>query len=358
MANAYCINQVLGTPGAVISAVVEMLVSAGWTYRASGDGLSGYNATGKVFTSTNGASGATVALGWGNPGAWARIRDPGGTREFVVQHDGVTTGLSMRLKYSPSAKFTGGTPSATVTPSATDEKLVRGGGTDGAPTYGTWVSNLSVAAGPVIFMGAAMGSAPYGFWFCGQQQGGTNQHISTGTRTANLLFDPVLSVVEDPDPYVLMSSAQNGFVATTATQSALDTNYTLNTAGSTNAYLAVMSADGTQWLNVHPAAFTVGGYNATSHGASIIGSVNAGSSILNPSSFSGKTEMLPVPYLRTQLISGTTTMTQIAGMKGWSTLTRWSTGYRSPFELDNSKNWICVGSFWVPWDGVSQPIGY
>ena len=42
---------------------------------------------------------------------------------------------NVRLKVSPRAGFTGGSPSATRVPSATDERVVRGGGTDASPTY-------------------------------------------------------------------------------------------------------------------------------------------------------------------------------------------------------------------------------
>jgi hypothetical protein len=41
----------------------------------------------------------------------------------------------VRLKVSPRAGFTGGSPSATRVPSATDERVLLGGGTDASPTY-------------------------------------------------------------------------------------------------------------------------------------------------------------------------------------------------------------------------------
>ena len=45
-----------------------------------------------------------------------------------------TTNLLWRVKFSYSAGFTGGTPGATRVPSATDEGLYLGSGTDAAPT--------------------------------------------------------------------------------------------------------------------------------------------------------------------------------------------------------------------------------
>jgi len=44
------------------------------------------------------------------------------------------TTATWRVKHSRAAGFTGGAPSSTVTPSAADELVVRGGGTDAAPT--------------------------------------------------------------------------------------------------------------------------------------------------------------------------------------------------------------------------------
>src|SRR4051812_43941394 len=99
MPNAYVLNQFPGSFGATMALMVEMLVSAGWTYKGSGDALSAFSTTGKVFTNTG-----SGALGWNNNGAWARIQDPAGVREFIFQHDAAG---KIRFRYSPSAKFVG-----------------------------------------------------------------------------------------------------------------------------------------------------------------------------------------------------------------------------------------------------------
>lgn len=56
-------------------------------------------------------------------------------RQLTLQRGSDNT--QWRIKYSARAKFTGGTPSATQTPSATDEQIILGGGTDASPTFGT-----------------------------------------------------------------------------------------------------------------------------------------------------------------------------------------------------------------------------
>jgi hypothetical protein len=65
-------------------------------------------------------------------------RPPDGTvyhRQFSWQRGPDNT--QWRIKYSARAGFTGGTPGPNQTPSALDERILLGGGTDASPTYGT-----------------------------------------------------------------------------------------------------------------------------------------------------------------------------------------------------------------------------
>jgi len=78
---------------------------------------------------THGGSGAG---GLGNTRAWVRMQDPAGGREFTIQR--TTADTTFRIKYSKLAKFTTGSPDATTTPSAADEGVVKGAGTDASPT--------------------------------------------------------------------------------------------------------------------------------------------------------------------------------------------------------------------------------
>lgn len=102
-----------------------VLIAAGWTVTSSSDGTT-YSAVADVIT-----TGATGAGGLGNTNAWYCIQEPGGRRQFTIQH---LTTTFFRVKYSALAKFTGGTPGALQTPSATDQQILVGGGTDAAPT--------------------------------------------------------------------------------------------------------------------------------------------------------------------------------------------------------------------------------
>lgn len=102
-----------------------------WSVRSSGSGVAGvYAQSGDTISSA-----AVLATN----GAWWVMKGHGyidGTttyrQELCWQTDG--TG-GVRLKRSARAGFTGGSPSASRVPSATDERVVWGGGTDASPTY-------------------------------------------------------------------------------------------------------------------------------------------------------------------------------------------------------------------------------
>jgi hypothetical protein len=339
MANAFILNQVPTGYGAALSLLVEMLVSAGWTYRASGDGLAGYNASGKVFSGTGAG-----ALGWNNSGAWARLQDPGARREFVFQHNAAG---GARIKYSPTAKFAAGTPSATVTPSATDEKYLRGGGTDAAPTYGATWFNTAVVTGLVKFQGRANDTAPYGFWFAGAQTPG-------GAPSTGLVMDPVASVPEDPDPVVLHIGAASAFKIGALGQSGpMSTAGWSASGGANQGTWGFLDVAKTAFQHVMPGYYLVG--SSPPNGGNIGGSsdnwaIQATGLIENP--FNSKHEALPIPWIRATF----TSLTPPLGLKGWSTLMRWTTIARTSFSdtMDN-KNWICVGFVWLPWDGATTP---
>lgn len=128
-------------PGLECEPAVNCIVGelCAWKALQSGGGIGGrYTICGLIQTS---AADFQVA------GSWVALRTPyyltsprpnDGTvyhRQFTFQRG--TDNTLWRIKYSARAGFTGGTPSAAETPSATDEQILLGGGTDAAPTYGT-----------------------------------------------------------------------------------------------------------------------------------------------------------------------------------------------------------------------------
>ncbi len=167
--------------------LVALLVSVGWSVLASSDGTT-YNSSGMAIS-----SGASGAGGFANNSAWVRIRMPGGAgaQEYTIQRG--TTNLVWRIKRSRTNPFNGGSPGATQTPSATNEGVVIGGGTDAAPTFATFHATDNTYR----WHCAADNAAPYGFWSGAYPVGG-------GNPGAVLILDPLsFTPPGDADPYLL-----------------------------------------------------------------------------------------------------------------------------------------------------------
>ncbi len=171
----------------IIYELKELMVSAGHAVTSSGTGFSGtgsgvYNATGDAISS--------AAL-LDNQHAWFRIEGPGG-REWCFQGQGSSYGNVWRVKVSTAAGFSGGAPSASRTPSAADEQIIWGSGTDASPFPSH--SHLLPGANSVAYMGVDT-AAPYG-WYCGVYKSSTAR-IETliglfEVKNCNPLDDPAI----------------------------------------------------------------------------------------------------------------------------------------------------------------------
>jgi len=198
MAYTFDTNNTPATGSEAVYLLKEALKTAGWTVASSSDGTT-YNASGDQIS-----SGSSGAGGMANSSAWFRIQMPtldSVVREFTFQRS-TSLNYQWRIKYSYSAGFTGGSPGATQTPSATDEQILAGAGTDASPTYSTILNSSdggyrwNIAAG-----GAAENYVFYAFSFA---SGG-------GVVNAFWLLDRMLSgsyPSADVDPVVM------GFAAT------------------------------------------------------------------------------------------------------------------------------------------------
>ena len=157
MTKYYSVNKEYdaGEGDIAIYDLVNVLTASGWTIQSASNG-------------TNFAAGTTYwsSASWGNL-AWVTVREPSGPggREWCFQR--VTYDYNWRVKVSPYAGFSGGSPSATQVPSATDEGIIWGSGDDATPTGAQlfYTSNRfkfhaiaeSTPVGPV-------GNQAYGFW--------------------------------------------------------------------------------------------------------------------------------------------------------------------------------------------------
>lgn len=139
---------------ATVFQVKEHLKSVGWTVLSSSDGTT-YNAAGDQITNAGAGAG-----GMNNSLAWFRIASANGAVEFTVQRaSGVSTNWRLKMARSP---FAAGTPGATQTPATVDalhEIIITGGGTDAAPSFGSFFWGASAE-----LKGAADDASPQ-FWF-------------------------------------------------------------------------------------------------------------------------------------------------------------------------------------------------
>ncbi len=191
------------TGAAAVFELKTLLKLQGFTVLASSDGTT-YNAAGDQITVPGSGAG-----GMANNNAWFRIRAPGGAgaQEWTFQRG--TTNPVWRVKRSLSNPFTGGSPGATQTPSATNEFVVMGGGTDASPTFGTWFGTDATYR----WNCAVDNAAPYGWWAGAFPIGG-------GNPTAVLICDPLVGCAPaDGDKYAIVMgcSGNNQLSITTIT---------------------------------------------------------------------------------------------------------------------------------------------
>lgn len=185
------LNQTPATGAVAMFLLKRLLKQAGWTVPRSSDG-STYNSSGDQIS-----SGSSGANGMDNAKAWFVIQQPGSSRSFCIQRNSVTgadSSKSWRIKYSKGAGFTSGSPGILQTPSATDEVILFGSGTDASPTYGVV---FYYGDGLMRFHCCAEDAAPYGFmsWSWGH---------STGKTCHAFGLEPlVATAAEDTDPYLI-----------------------------------------------------------------------------------------------------------------------------------------------------------
>lgn len=168
---------------------------AGWTVPSSSDAIT-YNSTGDQIT-----TGATGAGGFGNAGSWFRIQEPGGRREWCFQ----ASSAQFRAKWSESSKFTGGTPGTTRVPSAVDEQVLLGGGTDAAPTYANLLTGATYRVHIVANSTAIGGVYPFVLW-CTTTPGST----AAGGFIAQEPMSPGSYDAGDLSPLLVMCSVSAG----------------------------------------------------------------------------------------------------------------------------------------------------
>lgn len=312
MAFSQFINgNVPATGAAAMWDVINMLIAAGATKAADSDGTT-YSSSGTRIT--GGGSGSN---GLGNTSAWVRLQLPGG-RELTIQRG--TSNTVWRVKYSASAHFTGGSPGATQTPSATDEAIRCGGGTDASPTYLSWFSS---DASYKLYGGA--GGATDGFWFA-------TVLIAGGAQSAGMFFDPLSSSTTSDGDACVIGVSVSGSAFTSAV---LGSNSASATAG------GVMG-----WLKYGLAG---SGYVAIPALTMNDGSGAMWPNVAGTNPHTGNDALELIQYGRKSSLSAPT------GPKGISRFVAWNAATRSALEtysVSTTRDRITLSDINVPWNGA------
>ena len=280
MAKQSNVNLPPATGAESIYELKEFLVNLlGYAVQQSSDGTT-YNASGDVITQPGiGANGMENSL------AWFLVADPDDSYQWVFQRQSGAGNTDWRVKFSAEAGFGGGTPGVTQVPSATDEQILIGAGTDAAPTFGTlFGTDNSYRWHLVGFDGDTVGVYPF---FAYATDNGTGQertlimHESlvigsypalTGTRAVPTDGEPDPSIVScsySPTGVNFSYSDTSGSLApSTISSSALQGWFALNGSnGQTEAFVGweahafvanqasarrAAPADGTDGVGVNP----------------------------------------------------------------------------------------------------------
>lgn len=316
MTQVFTVNQLPATGAVAWYNWKTAAKASGWTVASSGDGTS-YNAAADIIT-----SGAAGGGGLDNTNAWFRIVDPAGLREYTIQR--TTSATVWRVKYSASAKFTGGSPSATRVPSATDEGVTVGAGTDASPSGASIMHTNGAYYCHMMFTD----SAPYMFYWIAYPIGGGNTNLFAFLHDTLLNYDAA-----DQDPLISYIAGPNvGNVLQIG-------NYASGTAGPWGWLKYGLS--GASFVRI-PA-----NYYQNQSGQACPSNMPS-----NP--HSGNDDSLLVPYIRQ------TSLGAPIGWKGTSSLVRWrgldrSTG--STIDIaPGTKNRIVIGHVDLPWDGTTTPL--
>jgi hypothetical protein len=334
MAFVYTKNQSVLNEFDVVFKLKTALKASGWVVKSSSDGTT-YNATGDQITSSGTGAGGLKRLS-----AWFRIQSPAGAggREFLFQVDqGTTSGWVGTISYSASAGFSGGTPDATNTPTATDAVSF---------ASGVWGYNANGAGGTIRCHVIVDNAAPYGWAVFTYVPGGGHSGLM-------LVCDPMVSGTTetgDVDQVVLYNSldwfSHAGLPGDIS--SIVTTNTESNNFGKITGWHA-KGLTGAVWAN-HIILLPL-----ATGGASLVNGALTGTSTTNVNAlvdaYALKDNLFPCVYARYGKASGT-----ITGVKGVSTFFK-TTGQNGRMNGDTYttagvRDRIVCGHVTLPWDGT------
>ena len=148
--------------------LVNTLVSASWTIQSASNGLN-FDAGTTYWSPTSLAA----------SNAWVSVREPIGVggREWCFQR--TTNDYTWRAKVSPTVGFTG-SATATQVPTASDEGIVWGTGTDNSPTGNVLFIPSNPSKFHIVAESSPVGPAgnqAYGWWAFSNLAGATGDYV-------------------------------------------------------------------------------------------------------------------------------------------------------------------------------------
>lgn len=288
------------TGDAAMRRLKDHLVAAGWSVIASGDGRSAYEAAGDAITADSGAGSLDAS------GAWMRLRAGTGARELLIIRGGSSTTWTVR--YS-AAGFSGGSPSATTAPTATDQQALIS------------AAQLLPADGGYRWLVCAEDAAPWHFWAGAIPTGGGAPRTLVGLWPMREGSYPSA----DTEPYVAMAQYESTNVATYTRLSQVGAGPNGFVAGA--------------WCNTH---FT---FPYTYNFGTVVGVLGAATS----------SEELPAEILCGAINGGPAYF----GPRGYVrdaryVLTSTTTSPHGTHLEQGSRYWVRIGDLWLPW-GATPP---
>lgn len=282
------------------------LVAAGWSVAASGDGRSAYGASSDVISADSGAGSLDTS------GAWMRLRMSGATRELLIVRK--STSVAWTVRYS-AAGFSGGSPSATTAPTATDSQTLIDG-------------TLLMADGTYRWLICAENSAPYYLGAYAIPSGG-------GTAQTLLALWPMRSgsyPSSDTDPYAMLA------------------DYHASDVGKYTRLITINAGSPQAWsrLGLSSSAFSRCQFAKT---AAVVEVIGVSSSMVHGITY----EELPLEIPAMLIDSGPI----YRGPKGYVRDARYcltpvaTTPHGTHLE-QGSRYWTRIGDLWLPW-GSTPP---
>lgn len=313
----------LGTGSQALYQLKELCKSVGWTVPRSSDGTT-YNSSGDQIT-----SGSSGANGMANNNAWFVLRSPnidGYNIEFCFQRG--TTNIAWRNKICFNG-FTGGSPSATITPTATDQFVIFGGGTDSSPSFSNWITTDSTYRGQIIAGDVNDGYSIYfGYWTNGS---GLNPRLLFG-------FDRLIDsscATNDIFKYCVWSEGNLSDISAISSGSG-----PASTSGPRTIWRKNFPNNVESYSVCPTIALFSGGFNTPGYGT-------------NP--WNGKDDAFPVIYGQTG--SGATNVNY--GFKGISknlSFVGVSRTSGDTLSVSSTRDRIIIGILVLPWDGSIPTI--